>query len=269
MLFGCCTNMLPKEPDSVGFEYVNVLQELGYDYVELPLGQVNLLSEQEFRHMRRELEQMQFPVRACNNFLTKELKLIGDQTKKELILDFVKQAMERAEALGAQYVILGSPWSKQRPEYVERDQAFRQLADWCQIFGNLAEKHHLIIGLEPNNQTETNMIHTFQDVVDLAMASGHPAVRCLQDYYHLRLENDTVDSLLKYGKDYLVHTHFARIDKRGFPVDICEDPYYLTYFKALRAIGYDGGVSMEGFPICKESFREEAEKTLRFFRQYL
>ena len=267
MLFGCCTNMLPKEPNSVGFEYVRTLQELGYDYVELPLGQVNLLSNQDFDRMRRELEAMHFPVRACNNFLTADLKLVGHRTKREVILDFVKRAMDRAEAMGTKYVIFGSPWSKECPDGVDRSEAFRQLTEWCQVFGDIAKEHHLVIGLEPNNRTETNMINTFQDVVDLSMASGHPNIRCLQDYFHLKMENDTVDSLLKYGREYLVHTHFARLEKRSFPVDISEDSYYRPYFEALHTLGYEGGISMEGFPVSKETFREEAEKTLKFFHE--
>lgn len=266
MLFGCCTNMLPKEPNSVGFEYVEILKNLGYDYVELPLGQVNLLSNQKFEEMRQELKTIDLPAYACNNFFTADIRLVGENLKKETVRDFYKKALDRATALGAKYAILGSPWSKKCPDGFPKEEAFKQLAEWCYEIGERAKQYQITIALEPNNYTETNMIRTFQDTVDLAKASGHANVRCLQDYFHLKMENDTVDSLLKYGKDYLVHTHFSRIEKRGFPKDMSEDSYYQTYFDALHTIGYEGGISMEGFPVSKESFEKEAEKTLRFFR---
>ena len=31
MKYGCCVNMLPKEVDKTGIEYVRQLKELGYD----------------------------------------------------------------------------------------------------------------------------------------------------------------------------------------------------------------------------------------------
>ena len=140
------------------------------------------------------------------------------------------------------------------------------MAQWCCEIGDEARKRGVVIALEPNNRGETNMINTFADVVALAKAADHPNIRCLQDYYHLRAEGDTVDSLLEYGEDYLVHTHFARFAQRGFPASMEEDPYYQTYFDALKALGYCGGISMEGFPESRESFPREAADTCRFLR---
>jgi sugar phosphate isomerase/epimerase len=80
------------------------------------------------------------------------------------------------------------------------------------------------------------------------------------------MEKDTVESLLEHGRDWLVHTHFARIEKRGFPRATAEDLGYAAFFAALRAIGYDGGVSMEGFPVSRESFPEEAAATCAFLK---
>lgn len=268
MLIGCCTNMLPKAPDSVGFEYAEIIKEVGFDYVELPLGQINLLSDFEFWDMRRRLEDMELPAYACNNFLTADLRLVGQDLEVEKIRNFYKKALDRAAQLEARYAILGSPWSKKCPEGFPKTEAFKQLAQWCHEMGECADQYGITIALEPNNYTETNMIRTFQDVVDLADAADHPRIRCLQDYFHLKMENDTVDSLLKYGKEYLVHTHFARLEKRAFPKDISEDSYYQTYFDALHSLGYTGGVSMEGFPVSKDTFTEEAAATLAFLRKY-
>ena len=51
-----------------------------------------------------------------------------------------------------------------------------------------------------------------------------------------------------------------------FPASMEEDPYYQTYFDALKALGYCGGISMEGFPESRESFPQEAADTCRFLR---
>ena len=164
-------------------------------------------------------------------------------------------------------MVLGSPWSKCCPEGFAREKALDQMCQWCVEIGDEAEKRGIIIALEPNNQQETNLLNTFADVVALAKSAGHPNIRCLQDYYHLKMERDTVDSLVRDGKEYLVHSHFARFDKRGFPKDWTEDAYYPVYFEALKKLHYDSGISMEGFPKSRESFAVEAAATCRFLKE--
>ncbi|MCI9270010.1 MAG: sugar phosphate isomerase/epimerase [Dorea sp.] len=146
------------------------------------------------------------------------------------------------------------------------EQAFAQLIQLCKELGDAAGERGITLALEPNNRTETNMLNTFSDVVTLAKAAP-PNIRCLQDYYHLKIENDTVDSLLEYGNEFLVHSHFARLEGRGFPKDWTEDEYYPIYFKALKTIGYKGGVSMEGSPVNRDSFAEKAKATCSFLRE--
>lgn len=40
MLIGCCVNMLPKESSDAGAWYAPEIKAAGYDYLELPIGQV-------------------------------------------------------------------------------------------------------------------------------------------------------------------------------------------------------------------------------------
>lgn len=266
MLIGCCVNMLPKAKDDPGIRYAPEVKQAGFDYIELPIGQVIGLKESDFQDTRAYLQDLNLPVHACNNFFTPDVKLVGWNVDKGKVRGAYQHALEWAKLLGARYVVFGSPWSKACPEDFSRARAFEQLAEWCVEIGDEAQKHGLVIALEPNNRQETNMINTFSDVVALSQAANHPSVMCLQDYYHLGIEHDTVDSLLQHGRERLVHVHFARIEKRGFPKSMDEDPYYQTFFQALKEIDYHGGISMEGFPESRESFLHEATQTCRFLR---
>lgn len=266
MYIGCCVNMLPKEKGDPGLSYAPAIRQAGFDYIELPIAQVITLSMAQFDSARALLRELALPVRATNNFFAPDVRLIGPQVDKGLVRARYTYALEWAARLGAKYAVFGSPWAKFRPEDVSEEQAFDELAAWCAEMGEEAEKQGLILAIEPNNRTETNTINTFSQAVALAKAVNHPSVRCLQDYFHLGMEGDTVDSVLQYGKDWLVHTHFARIEKRGFPRSMSEDPGYAAFFSALRAVGYDGGVSMEGFPLSRESFLEEAAATCAFLK---
>lgn len=267
MKIGCCVNFLPKEADDPGVCYAKTIKDAGYDYIELPIGQINLLSEDKFVQLQKELDEAGIPVYACNNFFVPELKLVGENVEQAKIRAFYTSALNRAQLLGCKYVVFGSPWSKSRPDGFPYEQAFAQLVQLCRELGDAAGERGITIALEPNNRMETNMLNTFSDVVAMAKAANHPNIRCLQDYYHLKIEHDTVDSLLEYGNEFLVHSHFAKLEDRGFPKDWTEDEYYPIYFKALKTIGYKGGVSMEGLPVSRDSFAKEAKTACAFLRK--
>lgn len=266
MYIGCCVNMLPKEGTDPGLSYAPAIKAAGFDYIELPIAQMITLSGAQFDSARALLRDLSLPVRATNNFFAPDVRLIGPKADKGLVRGRYTHALEWVSQLGAKYAVIGSPWAKFRPEDVAEERAFDELAAWVAEMGEEAARQGLILAIEPNNRTETNMINTFAQAVALAKAVSHPNVRCLQDYFHLGMEKDTVESLLEHGRDWLVHTHFARIEKRGFPRSMSEDPGYADFFAALRAIGYDGGVSMEGFPVSRESFPEEAAATCAFLK---
>ena len=266
MTVGCCVNMLPKDRGDPGFSYAPAIRQAGFDYIELPIAQVITLTDREFEEHRAVLRDLALPVRATNNFFAPDVRLIGPGVDRELVRDRYTHALAWASRLGAHCAVFGSPWAKFRPEDIPEERAFEELAAWCSEMGDEAAKQGLLLAIEPNNRTETNMINTFSQAVALAQAVNHPSVRCLQDYFHLGMEGDGVDSLLEHGEKWLIHTHFARIEKRGFPRSMGEDPGYAPFFSALRAIGYDGGVSMEGFPVSRDSFPEEAAATCAFLR---
>lgn len=267
MLIGCCTNMLPKTESGTGYEYAAAIRKAGFDYIELPAAQVNELSEPAFQEMLACLEAASLPVYACNNFFPACLKLVGPDVDAGRVRESFQGALERAARMRCRYVVFGSPWSKTCPDGFPARRAFEQLALWCQEIGREARKKEIIIALEANNRQETNMITTFAQAVSLAKAADHPNVRCLQDYYHWRVEGDTADSLLACGREFLVHSHFARLEGRGFPAGMEEDRCYHTYFQALKQLDYQGGISLEGFPASRESFAAEAARACRFLRQ--
>lgn len=267
MKFGCCTNILPRQQGSVGEEYLPILAELGYDYVELPLDAVTGVLTDSQRKDLRKIVADTLPVNACNNFFISDIKLCGpDRTPTEVISDYIKRALFNAAALGARIAVFGSPWSKACPEGFPKSEAFKQLIDTCHIIGEEASKCGITVAIEPNNTLETNMINTYRDVLSLVNAVGHPHIQGMQDYFHLKQEKDTVDDMIN-GADHLVHTHFARYEGRRYPKSADEDAYYPVFFKALRDIGYNGGMTIEAYVDDRDAFRQDAADTLRFFKE--
>lgn len=267
MKYGCCVNTLPRQEGSVGAEYIPALRELGYDYVELPLNGVTQLDEGRFEALLELLARTGLPCRCCNDFMPSSFQIVGEQTTPEQVLtDYLDRAMERLSRLGAPYTVFGSPWSRSRPQDFPQERALEQIAGFLRLAGERAGQHGVTIAIENNNRGETNMLNHFSDAAAMARRVDHPNVKVLCDYYHLRFEGDT-PQVLDGGADLLVHTHIAQLENRRYLTDLSKEPMLPEYARALHAIGYQGGVSIEGKVDSPQSWREDARLTLENLRR--
>lgn len=122
------------------------------------------------------------------------------------------------------------------------------MADFLRKIGEIAQREGLTIGVENNNRTETNMMNHLPDIQRMVDLVGLPNIGIHCDYYHLHFAEDDPDILRNYpGK--IVHTHIAKVERRAYVTDLeGETPYIYRYSDALRAIGYEGGMSLEAMP---------------------
>ena len=114
--------------------------------------------------------------------------------------------------------------------------------------------------------SEVNMLNRLADIGRMTEQVRLPNVGILCDYYHLRFEEESPDEPLKYpGK--IFHTHIAKLEKRAYVTDLDgEMPYMAEYAKALRAIGYEGGISTEAKHDPGWKWEEEAAENLRMLK---
>lgn len=162
MKYGCCVNLLPKREAKTGIEYAGRLKALGYDYVELPLNELSKLSEPEFEALLQRLEEAGLPCLCCNDFMPASFQITGPRlTPREELSNYLRLAMGRLRRLGASYTVFGSPWSRSCPEGFPRERAFGQIADFLGMAGDEAARNGIVIAVEHNNRSETNMLNHF------------------------------------------------------------------------------------------------------------
>lgn len=269
MKFGCCVNLLPKDQDETGVEYVPELAELGYDYVELPLNQLSSFSEEAFCALEQQMRAYGLPCRACNDFMPAAFRVVGpDVTPRAELSDYLSRAFDRLARLGAGYAVFGSPWSRRRPEGFPMEEGLRQLEAFLWQVGELAAARGVVVAVEHNNHTETNMVNHITDALRLAARVDHPQIKVLCDYYHLRVEGDDPQVLLPEGRAWLVHTHIAQLEGRRYFTRLePEEPHLTRYAAVLRNIGYQGGVSIEARVDSREGWRVAAQENLQNLRQ--
>lgn len=254
MRFGCCSNMLSSGPGKTGAEIVEKLAMAGFEYIELSLVDCMALSLPDRKALAKRLENSGLRSEVVNSFFPRECKTTGPDADPEKIRAWYREALDLAKELGAETVVYGSPYSKSYPLGFSRETAMEQLIRLHQELDEYAQSVDLTILIEPCHRFECNLINTFAEGVELADAVGGKRTKVLFDYYHFFRNGETLDALRKYGAEYLDHIHFAcpfhpGEPERTFPKDRNEWAYG-PFLQTVKAIGYDGRVSIEAF--CKD-----------------
>ena len=241
---GCCTNMLADAVDRAGLSYIFKAAQAGFAYVEPPLAEFMNLEEETLLQVERLLKNDKIRVDAFCNLFPASLRLTGPEADLKKADGYMEQALQLAARFGASRVVFGSGAARWVPEGFSRKQAFEQLVILTEHMAKIAEKNGIVVAIEPLNRGECNIINTFREGCHLAERVNHPNIRVMADYYHFTLEQDCLEDLEHYGKQYLVHVHFAEVQGRSYPSRQRRE--YKSFIRALQKAGYGERISCEG-----------------------
>lgn len=248
------------------YDHAPYLRKLGYTYIEESVGGFLLPEggEQQFVQNLSQLHSLQFPIWSYVILLPGELKTVGPNANHEGILARTELALKRAKACGSDYIVFGSGGARNIPDGFDRDKAWEQHIEVTRKMAPLAEKYGITIAIEPLNRTETNFINNLAEGVRVVEAVNSPKVKLLCDIYHMLKEDESPNEIIKYGK-YIVHCHIAEKESRTPPG--VKGDNFRPYLKALKSIGYNGGLSIECFKYT--DFDREIKTGLEVLRKQL
>lgn len=225
------------KPDQIG-----PVAAAGFDYIEPPVNYIAGLSETEFSACLSAVRASAIPAPSFNLLFPKTVLLLAEDTADEQIAAYLHGALARVRDLGGRIAVFGSGKSRNRPEGMPYDAAFRRLAQVTRLTGDIAGQYGVTIVIEPLNRSETNMINSVGEGACLAAAVDHPQVRLLADYYHVAVENQPVSDIERVSG--IAHAHIATAAGRRVPVEA--DGGYAEMFAAMKRTGYQGLISVEG-----------------------
>lgn len=245
-----------------GLSYAETVKNAGYDYLEPPLKNLCVMSEDDFKAACEKLKNIGIKAEAFNGFFPADMALVGDEVDLNRVSEHSKIGLCRAAALGAEVAVIGSGAARKIPEGFDVDRAKEQFMGVVRTCADIGAQYGIKIVVEPLNKNETNYINTVADGIELVRALGHSNVACLADFYHMYREKEDVSILER--RDYpLLHVHLARPnDDRRMPAE--EDmPVIEKWAEALRKGGYDNRITLEG------SFKPEFVETITTVRPRL
>jgi D-psicose/D-tagatose/L-ribulose 3-epimerase len=107
-----------------------------------------------------------------------------------------------------------------------------------------AAKANLMLAIEPLNRFECYFLNTMADARDYVRRVGRPNFGALYDTFHANIEEKDPIGVIGETADVIRHVHVSEND-RGTPGRGHVD--FTATFRALRAAGYDGWLTIEAF----------------------
>ncbi len=242
-------------------EQAERLAALGYDYVELPLAGFDLTGPEGTAVAKRCVAATPIPTAILQSFMPRSLRVTGPDVDKAVVQSYLGRAAEVCHAAGARVAVFGAAWSRNVPDGFRREIARDQL---IAAFGWTADAFKgsgTIVGIEPQNAKEANIIRFLDEAVGYAEAVNRPEIKVMVDSYHLDEEGTPLTEIARFGP-WICHVQTADTDRTPPGSGRCD---YAAFARQLRRIGYDETLSVEVMtPLSPEQMRDSL-KTLRTF----
>lgn len=257
MKFGVCCG--------TDIEKIKYIKELGYDFAESHCQEIAKADDEKLEAIKA----TGMPIVAANCFIS--LRVVGEEKDEAAIGEYLERLFSKAKYLGLKYLVFGSSGARRIPDGMTLEQGRDEIAYFLRnLVLPFCEKYDLPVAIEPLRPEECNAINTITDGVEMAERIGSPYIRVLADVAHMFVQNEPVESLLKY-KDFIVHAHTSNPDpdpstnkKRTYPTkdDIFSQA---NFIETLRAVGVEH-CSIEADVIDFESDAAGAYEVLKELR---
>lgn len=171
-----------------------------------------------------------------------------DEAVRAETRDYLAALADFCADMGGKVMVLGSPAQRRLPPG-ENPEARRKLAaDRLQaaLLPALerAEKHGIVLCLEPLPGPEADFILTLREAVALVKQFDHPVLRTIFDVKSAASEGTPLPGLIREFAPYLGHVHANDANRRGPGFGAVD---FVPILGTLQQVGYSGYVSVEVF----------------------
>lgn len=253
MRVGICTSV----------DQIQVMEEVGFDYIEPAVVSIVQMTESDFKEVLCKVRDANISCEVFNILFPGHIRLVGPEVDIDHIKEYLKEAFEKIVQLGARIVVFGSGGARRIPDEMTFEDGWNDLIRTARVVGEVASQYNITIAMEPLNKKETNILNSISEGVRFVKDVDHPNVRLLADFYHMRMEGESMDVIQQTTSHILVHTHIARSQDRGYPIKADED-IYSQFFSSLKEIDYKGRISIEG---NTKDIIKEGHIALELFRE--
>jgi len=219
------------------------LKNTGYDGIEVPIFDG---TPDDFAGKAKMLDQLELGRTAISIVPTLDKNpLSADAATREASVEYFKWLIDCTAALGANCI--GGPLHQTLGEFsgsATTDAEFDRAREVHRKVGDYAQASGVTIALEAVNRFESYFATTMAELDSYVDSVNHPAIKAMYDTFHANIEESDAVAAYTDNTRHIVHVHISEND-RGVP-GRGHVPWQET-FKAIKASGYDGWLTIEAF----------------------
>ena len=256
MLFGVSTFLWVSPFTSASFDLVYKIKEMGFDIIEVAVEKKELI---DWVRLKEIVKETGLKVTVSGAFGPERDISSDDPNIRAKGLKYITDCIEIAQNMGSP--IFGGPVYSAvgKTRFISEEQKKRERA-WCIEnlikVSKVAEDCGIIVGVEPLNRFETDMVNTADQAISLVKEVASPNIKIQLDTFHCNIEEKNIaDTIRKVGRDLLCHIQGNESD-RGTPGTGNLD--WAGIKEALTEIGYDKAIVIETFGEVSEEIAKAA-----------
>lgn len=245
---------------------IETVEKLGYDCIELDLGEIVAMQEAEFDLLKKRVAASKLGFEVFSGLLPLTVRFHDRDFDEEYWMHYVDIAARRASELGAVMIPLGAGKCRSIPEdCADVPAAKAYVLHLVQRISDIVGKYGIMLVLEPLGPANSNYINTIDEAAAFIQAVNRPNCQTMCDLRHMYKMKESFDNIGRFSSAVLhAHIDYPRGMMRYFPQK--EDDYdYLPYFKALKNAGYDRILTIEATSYT--DFEKEAGSALQYLRE--
>lgn len=244
MKFGVSTFVWVSPFNTASFDLIYKVKDMGYDSIEIAVEDKDII---DWTKLKKVTDDVGLGITISGAFGA-ERDIASDNPEfRKIGLTYIKDCIQIANEMESP--VFGGPiYSAVGKTRLVSEEQKKKEREWCidNLFEatKFAEQHNVVLGLEPLNRFETDMINTGDQALSLIREINNPYLKILLDTFHCNIEEKSIsDTIRKIGKD-LCHVQGNESD-RGTPGTGNLD--WQGIKEALNDIQYTGSIVIETF----------------------
>lgn len=192
-----------------------------------------------------------------------------DESTRRKTVAYLNELIDFCGDLGGSVMVFGSP--KQRNTVgCTIGQAKEYFAEGLISVADHAQKRSVRILVEPLDKSQTDVVNTMDEGMEILKRINHPAIELMFDFHNTPDETEAFDVLVKKFYEHIFHVHVQEMDGKYLGAGTAAEDYVKT-FQVLKDMGYSRWVSLEVFDFSPggRKIAEESMKTLRLIESKL
>jgi sugar phosphate isomerase/epimerase len=167
-----------------------------------------------------------------------------DAAVRERTTRYLCELVDCCADLGGKILVLGSPQQRNVLPGVTATQAWDLAAQTLAGAVQRAERHGVVICIEPLSPAETNFINTAAEAIEFTRQFKSAAMKIILDVKAMCSEHEAIPRIIRQSWPHFAHFHANDKNMKGPGFgDISFEPIAA----ALGEVGYNGWVSVEVF----------------------